>query len=109
MLTHQINHNKYSDDKLGSIHDEWLPTEIQWLSLKEALVQLFELQAELLISFINAIFTLKYERDKLWIFTCGYLGDFTKTRVCHFEKNNCQYLLLIIKFELSLENLYPQP
>lgn len=63
MLTHKINHNKYSGDKLGSIHNEWLPTEIQWLSLKEALVQLFGLQAELLISFMNAIFTLKSKRE----------------------------------------------
>ena len=50
MLTHTINHHKYSGDKMGSLHNEPLLAEIQWLSLQEALVQLFQLQAELLIS-----------------------------------------------------------
>lgn len=57
VLTHKINHHKYSGDKMGSLHNKLLIAEVQWLSLQETLVQLFELQADLLISFINSIFT----------------------------------------------------
>ena len=44
--------------------------------------------------------------DKLWLFGLEYLPDiFLKMKwACHFNENNLQYLLPMIKFELSGEN-----
>ena len=44
--------------------------------------------------------------DKLWLFRLEYLPDiFLKMKwACHFNENNLQYLLPMIKFELSGEN-----
>ena len=94
-------------DEIRCIGSKELPrhTKIRWLSWENTCMQFFKLQSGRagFVSFLLERHLFPWKRDwQLWYWDLGIWRTFScKWITCHYKVNKWQYLLLMIKLELS--------